>query len=302
MRSTTKPEGITTDAADFPLVPVAGGESSAIGNRPAARAEADVPDPRRPREEDVRIRAFVDAMSKLAADAELCEELAAACGHVKMPNDNGQVSFWARWDAEGVKAAGAVRGVLLRRRLPLELTDWAVTLGVCGTVNPAAAYEYFGAHVAPVGTIETEPFTGQRQIVVRVPADWSAKRSNDWLRRTIAQLRRASIHGVPLVATSPGGPPLKLTRTDALALVRKFDQWQRQRWANATPPRVDGMGHDDWIEAFQTWLENVGEKHSAEHLLRTHVRPAIVSGELKLRTLDIALRASKRPPKTRPRR
>jgi hypothetical protein len=253
-----------------------------------------LPDPRRHREDDARSRAFFDAMTNLAADVELREELAAACGHVTMPNDNGQVSLWAQWNPEGQTATNAVRCVLVRRGLPFELTEWAVTLGVCGTANPAAAYAYYGAHVAPSGTLETEPFTGQQQIVVRVPAAWSAKRSSEWLRRTMAQLRRAAVDGVPLIATPRGGVPPKLTRAEALALVRTFDEWQWQEWAKQSPPRTAGMGHDDWIEEFQTWLDVGGEQHSAEHVMKTHVRPAVHEGDLNLRTLDIALRATSR--------
>jgi hypothetical protein len=269
------------------------------GRTPTGGDKTALPDPRRRREDDARSRAFFEAMTQLADDADLREDLAAACGHVTMPNDSGQVSFWARWDAEGVKAADAVRCVLLRRRLPLELTDWAVTLGVCGTVNPAAAFEYFNVHVAPVGTIETEPFTGQQQIVLRLPVEWSARRSNAWLVRTLARLRLAKVREFPLVATSAGGPQPKLTRAEALALVREFDKATWREWAQQTPPRVDGMGHDAWIVAFQDWLDDAEHKHSAEHVMRTHVRPAISEGELTLPTLDVALRPRPKPQRRR---
>ncbi len=262
---------------------------------------AKVPDPRRAREDDARTRAFAEAMQRLADEPGLHEEFADACGHATMAKD-GDVLLWAMCDPAGQKAAAAVRLVLARRGLPLELVPWAVTLGVCGAASPAAAIEYYSRRVAPSDAIEQEPFTGQKQIVLRVPVDWSIRRFDAWVRLTRARFERAEIRGEPLVAQSRAGRTPKLTRDDAIELARRFDTALSAEWARQTPPRTEGMGRDAWIERFQDWLDRVGERHGAERIVRMHVRPALDARDLTLRTLDVAKRAKVRRSAARSRR
>jgi len=252
----------------------------------------EVPAPRRAREDAARYRAFFEAMQRYADKPGLRDELADACGHVTMPNDNGEVFYWARFDPVGQVAADAVRVVLARQGLPHQLVEWAVTLGVCGAAHPALAHEYLNSHVAPAVAPEREPLTGQPQIVLRVPADWSKRRIDAWLRDALERLAHYKVRGDPVFPRSRGGRPRKLTRDEALALAHEFDEQLSAEWAKQTPPRVDGMGQDDWIEAFQSWLDRNDKPLGAERMTRTHLRPALDAGDLKLRTLDVAKRAN----------
>jgi hypothetical protein len=264
---------------------------------------ADAPDPRRAREEDARRRAFVKGVRRLAKAPGLRDELAEACGDATMPDEyGGDVVLWSMSDPAGQEAATAVLIVLAKRGLPCEFVPWGLMLGVFGAANPATAYEYLHRRVAPSGTFEREPITGQNQIVLRVPADWSTRRVESWVRLTRAKHEIASVQGAPLIPKPREGRTPKLTRKEAIALALMFDDGLTAEWAKQTPPRVEGMGRVAWTDGFQEWLDRQQERHSAERMVRTHLLPALDAGRLTLRTLDIARRVQARPAAARRRR
>jgi hypothetical protein len=258
------------------------------------KGRAAPPDPRLPSEEDARHRVLVDALAHLASDGSLRDELAEICSRAPAPTDTSQIGHWAIWDPAGQKVVARVQRLLAQRGLPPELSEWALTLGVTGTANPALVHGYL-PRVAPAYALETEPLTGQIQIVLRVPLDWSARRVDAWVRRAHARLGQTALRGKPVYEPSQGGRPPKLARAAAIGLARQFDTELKADWERATPRRVAGMGRDDWIAEFQNWLDRQFERHSAEHLWKTSLRGELRAGRMSLSTLDLSIRAAPSP-------
>jgi hypothetical protein len=141
--------------------------------------------------------------------------------------------------------------------------------------------------------MEDEPVKGQRQVVLRVPADWSGRRAMDWARYVHSKTRPTTRSGTPL-AQHRGGRLCKVTHIEAIEVARRFDtqlaaQRLEQRRARRLPRKL-------WIVEFDSWLKDGDEARfgTASSMWKLHLRSAIVGGELALASLDYQPRSRRR--------
>jgi hypothetical protein len=250
-------------------------------------------DPRREREELERYGALTQALARLADDRELRRELDAA-RPAKGPNADDDVVVWLATDPDGQTALGAAEEILRRHGLPTELTAWAATLAVTGSASPVLASEYVRTRLAPCAVHETDPLTHQGQILIRVPADWSGRRIAAWVAMVHARLQVASFQDVPLAKPKERGRPTKTTQAKAIELATAFEAERMEQVRSGSLHEAPQLGVEDWIDAFQRWLDARGEARSAEHLYKQHLRAAVRRGALAIGSLAVSARRSPR--------
>jgi hypothetical protein len=241
---------------------------------------AKAPDPRRAREDAARHRAFFEGIARLADASGLREELAEVCRHLDGADDGDlDVVHRALTDPAWDQAAAAVRVVLARRGLPHQLVAWAMTLGVRGSANPASAYRYLHTHVAPSFDIEDEPLTGQRQLTLRFPIDWSETRIHEWTRFVVTRHRAAHDLGGPKMPTHHGGASIKATSAEAVSAAQRFDEQYAAQLSSGAGRRVVTLKR--WLQEFDAWLASQSESQlgTAASLWKLHLRDAVRRGD-----------------------
>jgi len=145
-------------------------------------------------------------------------------------------------------------------------------------------YEYLNTHVAPSLDVEEEPLTGQKQLVLRVPIDWSAKRIRDWTRLAVSRLRAARDLRGPLMATHRGGATIKATSAEAISAAQRFDEHYVAKLASQPGRRVVAL--KKWLKEFDSWVaENEASLGTASSLWKLHLRDAVRRAEFLPTTL-----------------